>query len=129
MPNSRNNAATTADTTNPSTMRFVILSHFGVSMAIVVSSHGFLAASAFRPACMIRTRAASTVLLADGDALGARGGEPGADKLDHLLKAQAVRDHERLGKAAPLPALKPLERVKGSEPPAFALKATGTAAK
>jgi hypothetical protein len=36
---------------------------------------------------VIRPRAASTVLLADGDALGARGGEPGADKLDHLLKA------------------------------------------
>ena len=72
---------------------------------------------------MIRTRAASTVLLADGDALGARGGEPGADKLDHLLKAQAVRDYERLGKAAPLPALKPLERVKGIEPSSSAWKA------
>src|SRR5262249_18621788 len=46
-----------------------------------------LTASAFRPASVIRPRAASTVLLADGDALGARGGEPGADKLDHLLKA------------------------------------------
>ena len=72
---------------------------------------------------MIRTRAASTVLLADGDALGARGGEPCADKLDHLLKAQAVRDHERLAKAAPLPALKPLERVKGIEPSSSAWKA------
>ena len=72
---------------------------------------------------MIRTRAASTVLLADGDALGARGGEPCADKLDHLLKAQAVRDYERLGKAAPLPALKPLERVKGIEPSSSAWKA------
>ena len=72
---------------------------------------------------MIRPRAASTVLLADGDALGARGGEPCADKLDHLLKAQAVRDHERLAKAAPLPALKPLERVKGIEPSSSAWKA------
>ena len=122
-------AATTADTINPSTMRFVILSHFGVSMTIFVSSHGFLTASAFRPASVIRTRAASTVLLADGDALGARGGEPGADKLDHLLKAQAVRDHERLGKAAPLPALKPLERVKGSEPSSSAWKAQGMSAR
>ena len=74
---------------------------------------------------MIRTRPASTVLLADGDALGARGGEPGADKLDHLLKAQAVRDYERLGKAAPLPALKPLERVKGIEPSSSAWKLAG----
>ena len=74
---------------------------------------------------MIRTRAASTVLLADGDALGARGGEPCADKLDHLLKAQAVRDHERLAKAAPLPALKPLERVKGIEPSSSAWKSFG----
>src|SRR5262249_159418 len=40
-------------------------------------------------------------------------------------RLQAVRDHERLGKAAPLPALKPLERVKGIEPSSSAWKSFG----
>jgi hypothetical protein len=53
--------------------------------------------SAFRPASVIRTRATSMVL--PHDALGLRGGEPGADKLDHLLDREAVREHHRFAAA------------------------------
>ena len=38
-------------------------------------------------------------LAAGDDALGRRGREPGAQKLDHLLDCEAVREQDRLGAA------------------------------
>ena len=56
--------------------------------------HDF-AASAFRPASLIFSVATSILRPPGNDALGGRGREPGADKLDHLLDREAVSAHNR----------------------------------
>jgi hypothetical protein len=48
-------------------------------------------------------------LPAHGHALGCRGREAGAYRLDHLLDREAVRDHQRLGAARSAAASEQLE--------------------